>query len=116
MFKQNLSHQTIRADKQNDLDVLCSIHGKPAPEVIWQYNGGSLPDVVTVISESDGVNGKLTTVNRRLRWTSKSTLDDRRSTGGEYTCIGRVAGNEIQQSVNIDVQCKPNIKMCHCPS
>ena len=106
MFIKILSNQTVTAEIQNDLNVLCSIRGRPAPDVIWQYKGGQLPDVVTVISESDVINNKLITVNRRLIWSTDSTLDQRRTTSGLYTCIGNVDDKETKQNINIDVQCK----------
>jgi len=113
VFIKILSNQTVTAEIQNDLNVLCSIRGRPAPDVIWQYKGGQLPDVVTVISESDVINNKLITVNRRLIWSTDSTLDQRRTTSGLYTCIGRVADRETKQSININVQCKFTFWIIH---
>jgi len=75
--------------------VLCSIRGRPAPDVIWQYNDNDLPDALTVIPEADVIKDKLTTVSRRLRWSTDSTLEIRRNTGGEYKCIGKVLNEEI---------------------
>ena len=74
--------------------------------MIWQYQGGPLPKGVTVISERDVLSGNITTVKQKLSWSKESTLDERRKTGGLYTCTGRGAGEEIKQSVNINVQCK----------
>ncbi|KAK2139262.1 hypothetical protein LSH36_1910g00003, partial [Paralvinella palmiformis] len=107
VFIKNISNQSPRAEIQNDLNVLCSIRGRPAPDVIWLYKGGQLPDVVTVISESDVINNKLITVNRRLIWSTDSTLDQRRTTSGLYTCIGNVDDKETKQNINIDVQYAP---------
>ena len=106
MFINNISNQSPRADIPSDLDVLCSIRGRPAPDVIWQYNDNDLPDGVTVMSESDVINDKLTTVSRRLAWSTESKLPQHRSTSGVYSCIGRVDNKETRQSINIDVQCK----------
>ena len=47
--------------------------------------------------------------NRRLKWSKDSTLDQRRSTAGVYTCIGRVAEKETKESTNINVQCEYRI-------
>ena len=106
VFTKHLSNQSPKAELQSDLDVLCSIRGRPKPDVIWQYKGTDLPVRVTVISEPDVVNGKLTTVSRRLVWSKESTLDQHRSTAGVYTCIGRVADKKTEESVNINVQCE----------
>ena len=106
MFVENLHNQTIKAEIQSNLDVLCSISGRPSVDVIWQYKGGSLPAGVTVISESDIINDKLTTIKRRLTWSKGSILSQRRSTGGVYTCIRRVFEEETKQRVHINVHCK----------
>ena len=103
---KTLYNQTVRAEIQNDLNMLCNIRGRPAPDVIWQYKGGHLPVGVTVISESDVINNKLITVNRRLIWSTDSTLDQRRTTSGLYTCIGNVDKEEITNTVAVNVQCK----------
>ena len=74
--------------------------------MIWQYQGGPLPKGVTVISEQDVLSGNISTVEQKLTWSKESTLDERRETGGLYTCTGTGAGEEIKQSVHISVQCK----------
>ena len=101
-----MSNQTLKAEVQSDLDVLCSIRGRPTPDVIWQYKGADLPVGVTVISQSDVIHDKLTTVSRRLIWSTDSTLEQRRSSAGVYTCIGRVVNKETKQSIDINVQCE----------
>ena len=88
MFTLTPSNQTVVAEPQASLDVSCSIRGKPAPVVTWQYEGGDLPDGIDLILEEDVTVDKLTTVTRRLTWTTDSTVQERRSAGGIYTCTG----------------------------
>ena len=72
----------------------------------WQYNDNDLPGDVTVMPKSDVIKDKQTTVSRRLRWSTESTLPQRRRTSGVYNCISRVDNKETRKRNNIDVQYK----------
>ena len=101
-----LSNQTVVAEPQASLDVSCSICGKPAPVVMWQYEGGNLPAGIDLILEKDVTVDKLTTVTRRLTWTTDSTVQERRSAGGIYMCTGTVYDtHSTSQQIGIDTQC-----------
>ena len=107
MFTVTPSNQTVVAEPQASLDVSCSIRGKPAPVVMWQYEGGNLPAGIDLILEKDVTVDKLTTVTRRLTWTTDSTVQERRSAGGIYTCTGTVYDTySTNQQIGIDTQSK----------
>lgn len=101
------SNQEAQAEIRTDLDVLCSVKGRPVPDVAWLYKGGDLPSSINVSSLPDEEDGKLTTVQRRLTWSETSTLAERRKTSGVFTCVGKVDDQEDRREVNIDVLYSP---------